>query len=343
MLQQIAHQIRSAGFVSPWLMAPSIFLAWLLVLLSLKKWLLRFGRRQIGHQTGWTWADALIEALSPALTLAIIAGGMALLDSILPLSTRSDRIFDVLVTATVILSLMIFSDRICRRFIDRLALHSAAIQGAVGLLEGAVRGVVLSFGVLICLDSVGISVTPLIASLGIGTVAVALALQDTLVNLFAGAYIVAEKPVEAGHFVKLDNGEQGYVTRVGWRSTHIRMLNDSMIIVPNSKLASSTITNFSLPSHKLAISIDIGVDYESDLERVERITLKVAQEVIATSMGAAREFEPCSRYHTLGELLQRNGNRPVSRRTSGSADKVVGAVDRYSAGSRSAILVATDT
>jgi small-conductance mechanosensitive channel len=79
------------------------------------------------------------------------------------------------------------------------------------------------------------------------------------------------------------------------------MLNDSMIIVPNSKLASSAITNFSLPSHQLAITIDIGVDYESDLERVERITLEVAQEVIAKSAGAAREFEPRLRYHTLGD------------------------------------------
>src|SRR5262249_24620722 len=207
----------------------------------------------------------LVAALSPAVTIAILAGGGALLDRTLPLSPRSDRAFDVVLTGALILALIVFADRICRHLVGRLATKSAALHGAHGRAQGAVRGVIIGLGVLVFLDSIGISITPLVASLGIGSLAVALALQDTLANLFAGIYMIAEKPVEQGHFIKLESGEQGYVTRVGWRSTHIRMLSDTMVVVPNSKLAGSVITNFSLPGEQIVVTVDAGVDYSSDL------------------------------------------------------------------------------
>src|SRR5258707_5477187 len=179
--------------------------------------------------------------------------------------------------ATLILAIMIFADRICRGLVARLADGSPAVHGALGLLQGGVRGVIIGFGLLIFLDSIGISVTPLVASLGIGTLAVALALQDTLANLFAGIYMIADKPIAAGHFIKLEGGEQGYVTKVGWRSTHLRMLGDTVVVVPNVKLAGTVITNFSLPRDELAISVEAGVSYQSDLAQGERVTMEVAR------------------------------------------------------------------
>src|SRR5262250_252184 len=278
MLQQIIEEIRNSSFLSPWLIAPSIFFLSVIALLIMKKSTLAIVRARVAGNTSWVWAATFIEALSPALAVAIFAGSVAFLDRMLPLSPRSDRIFDVAVTGALILALIIFVDRISRRLVERLALRFSVVQGALGLFQGGARGVIIGLGVLIFLDSVGISITPLIASLGVGTLAVALALQDTLANLFAGVYMIAEKPVEAGHFVKLESGEQGHVIRVGWRNTRIRMLNDTVVMVPNSKLASSVITNFSLPKHELEISVDVGVDYGSDLERVEEVTLEVARE-----------------------------------------------------------------
>jgi small-conductance mechanosensitive channel len=178
---------------------------------------------------------------------------------------------------------------------------SSAVEGALSLIQGIARGVIIGLGILVFLDSVGISITPLIASLGIGTLAVALALQDTLANLFAGLYMIAEKPIAAGHFIKLEGGEQGYVTKVGWRSTHLRMLSDTVVVVPNVKLAGNVITNFSLPKDELAVSVEAGVSYQSDLAQVERVTLEVAREVIGEIDGAIRSFEVRMRYHTFGE------------------------------------------
>jgi small-conductance mechanosensitive channel len=301
MLQQILEGIRNSGFLSPWLIAPAVFLLSMIVLLALKKSILAFVRAQVAERASWVWAESLIEALSPALTVAMFAGGVALLGRILPLSPRWDRVLDVAVAGALILALIIFADRICRRLVERLALQSSAVQGALGLFQGGVRGVIIGLGILVFLDSVGISITPLIASLGVGTLAVALALQDTLANLFAGIYMIAEKPVEAGHFVKLESGEQGHVTRVGWRNTRIRMLNDTVVVVPNTKLAGSVITNFSLPKHELAVSVDVGVDYGSDLERVEKVTLEVARELMTHADGAIFGFESHMRYHTFAD------------------------------------------
>ena len=218
-----------------------------------------------------------------------------------PCRGGSDRLFVIIATALLILALIIFSDRICRHLLARLAAKSPAVQGALGLVQGGVRGVIIGLGALVFVDSVGIPITPLLASLGIGTLAVALALQDTLANLFAGIYMIAEKPVEAGHFIRLEGGEQGYVTKVGWRSTHLRMLTDTVVVVPNAKLAGSVITNFSLPKDELTVTVDVGVDYESDLQQVEQVTLEVALEVIAHTQGAIPSFEPRMRYQTFAD------------------------------------------
>jgi small-conductance mechanosensitive channel len=113
--------------------------------------------------------------------------------------------------------------------------------------------------------------------------------------------MMAEKPIQAGHFIQLESNEQGWVEKVGWRSTHIRMLGDTMVVVPNSKLAGSVITNFSLPRDELAFPLDIRVDYGSDLEKVETATLEVAREVIKSVAGALPEFEPRVRYTTFAE------------------------------------------
>src|SRR5689334_12449688 len=124
MLMQMLDQFRTGVLLSPWFIGPLILVLWVVVLLALKKRILALSRYYLAHRTSWVWAEALIDATSPALTVAIVAGGIALLDRILPLSSRSDRAFGVLLTATLILALAIFADRICRRLVSHLAFKS---------------------------------------------------------------------------------------------------------------------------------------------------------------------------------------------------------------------------
>jgi small-conductance mechanosensitive channel len=287
--------------LSPWVLGPAIALLWLAILLPAKKTVLARSHRYLAGRTHWAWAESLIEALGPTISIVVIAGAIALLAWTLPLNSRAERALYVMLVGAVVLALMVFADRICRGVLVQIASRSTALQGELGLIRGATRGVVIGLAIMVFLDSVGISITPLIASLGIGTAAIALALQDTLANLFAGIYMLAEKPIEAGHFIQLESSEQGHVEHVGWRSTQLRMLGDTVVVVPNSKLAGSVITNFSLPGNELGITVEVGVDYSSDLEKVEAITLEVAQQVVNQVAGATPEFEPYVRFHTFAD------------------------------------------
>ena len=301
MIPQFLHSFIDAIPLSPWVVGPVIALLWLVILLPIKKTALARTHHYLARRTRWVRADSLIDALSPTLTLIVLAGAVALLNWTLPLNAQGTHALYIVLVATVVLALMVFADLISRGLLARMAVRSPALQGELGLIQGIMRGVVIGLALMVFLDSVGISITPLIASLGIGTAAVALALQDTLANLFAGIYMMAEKPIQAGHFIQLESNEQGWVEKVGWRSTHIRMLGDIMVVVPNSKLAGSVITNFSLPRDELAFTLDIGVDYGSDLEKVETATLEVTREVIKSVAGALPEFEPRVRYTTFAE------------------------------------------
>jgi len=176
------------------------------------------------------------------------------------------------------------------------------LPSATTIFSTLVRLMVLALGGLVILQTLGIAVSPLLATFGIGGLAVALALQDTLANLFAGIHVLMAKQIKPGDYVQLDSGEEGYVVDVSWRNTTIRMLPNNMVIIPNAKLASCVITNYCLPEQELAVLVQVGVSYASDLEQVERVTVEVAREVMREVPGGVPDFEPFIRYHTFGDF-----------------------------------------
>ncbi len=163
------------------------------------------------------------------------------------------------------------------------------------------RVVIFTIGFLIVLNALGISITPILTTLGIGGLAVALALQDTLANLFAGFHIIVAKQVRVGDFIKLESGEEGYVTDITWRTTKIRMLPNNVVLVPNEKLAKAIVTNYYLPEKDMSVLIRVGVHYASDLAKVEAVTCDVAREVMREVAGGVPEFEPFIRYNTFND------------------------------------------
>ncbi|MDD5634900.1 MAG: mechanosensitive ion channel family protein [Candidatus Omnitrophica bacterium] len=182
--------------------------------------------------------------------------------------------------------------------------YSSKIQTALpitSLTQNISRVIIFVVGILVILNSLGVSITPILATLGVGSLAVALALQDTLSNLFAGFYIVAAKQMKVGDYVKLESGEEGYVTDIAWRTTTVKMLPNNVVLVPNEKLTKSIITNYYLPDKEMAVLINLGVHYDSDLKKVGRITCEVAKEVMKEVPGGVPEFEPFIRYHTFGD------------------------------------------
>jgi small-conductance mechanosensitive channel len=156
-------------------------------------------------------------------------------------------------------------------------------------------------GLLVILNGLGLSITPMLTALGVGGLAVALALQEPLANFFAGLFITLAGQIRVGDYVKLDSGQEGYVVDFSWRSTRLRMLANNLVVVPNAKLAQAIVVNHHLPSQDLAVLVDVGVDYASDLAEVERVAMDVGHEVMTHVAGGVPEFEPFIRYHTFGD------------------------------------------
>lgn len=166
-----------------------------------------------------------------------------------------------------------------------------------GLFYGLLKGTILVIGFLIILSLFGISIAPLITALGVGGLAVALALQDTLSNLFAGLHIIVERSIKVGDFIRLETGQEGYVQDITWRTTRIRMLNNNVVVIPNNKLSQSIVTNYYLPDKKMAVSLPLSVSYDVEPNELEKLILDVINTAIGEVNGLLAEPAPVVRFH----------------------------------------------
>lgn len=166
--------------------------------------------------------------------------------------------------------------------------------GVTGLARTTVRMTVLVVGTLVLLSSLGIAITPILTALGVGGLAVALALQDTLSNMFAGIHLLADRPIRVGDYVKIGDIE-GFVLDVGWRSTRVLLLQNNVVIIPNKKVAESTVVNYELPESRMAVLIRVSVGYASDIERVERVLVEEAKGAVGAVPGLLADPAPSAR------------------------------------------------
>lgn len=161
--------------------------------------------------------------------------------------------------------------------------------------------VIYTIALLIALDSLGIAISPLLAGLGIGGLAIALAVQPTLSNFFAGTYLVTEGELKDGDFIELDGGPSGHIVDVGWRSTKVRSRYNNLVIIPNSRMVDSILTNYYSPTPALNVIVTCGVSYDSDLADVERIVMEVATKAVKQSTHAIKDVEPFVGFSNFGD------------------------------------------
>lgn len=247
------------------------------------------------------WQSYLMRPLLRTFLLLVFAGMCFAAPYAISFSENVDKKINMVGQFLVMLSVAIFAQQVLS------SLYRGYLKKNSSLRTYATAGYFLinlfSYGtlILIFLDTVGVSITPLIASLGVGSVAIAFALQETLSNLFSGLYLMADNPIRVGDFVKIESGEEGYVTSIGWRTSHIQTLPNNLVIVPNSRLSSHIIMNYSLPDNEIAVLLDVGVSYNSDLDFVEKVTIEVATDVMKTVTGAIAMFEPFIRYKNFAD------------------------------------------
>ena len=192
----------------------------------------------------------LDKALVPVLLLAVVAASL----NLFPVPVRLLLILNRCIYAAFLISLLYYVSQASQILLNHWLSRSAGSEAMQEQSRMLVRTLFVVIGVMLLLENLGISLTALWTTLGVGSVAVALALQDTLSNFFGGIYLQLDRPVRLGDYVKLGTGEEGFVTQMGWRSTRMRTLSNNIVVIPNSKLATQNITNFSLPEQEMSLS-----------------------------------------------------------------------------------------
>ncbi|MFC7563311.1 mechanosensitive ion channel family protein [Actinomadura namibiensis] len=259
------------------------------------------GLNRRAGDTRWAWDDLAAKLLHDLAVPMSLLGGAWIAAEILIVNRRTLDYTGKVLTAITIIIVALALARLFAGVVTSVASARQGVAANVTIFANITRVLVLGIGMLVMLQSLGVSITPLLGALGVGGLAVALALQDTLANLFAGVHVLASKTIEPGDYIKLATGQEGYVVDINWRNTSIRTLSDNIEVIPNQRFSDTILTNFHRPAQDMGLLIQASVSYDSDLESVEKVVIEVGQEVMAEVEGGVKEAEVLVRYHTFAD------------------------------------------
>lgn len=257
--------------------------------------------RFISRKTNWGIGEVFISSLRSLITITgfIVAFYISYPYFVFLLPHQS--FISKTILALVILLITVGAVRLVGGLIGFYMSKQKGALPTTSIFVNIARIVVFSIGFLVLLQTLGIAITPIITTLGIGGVAIALALQETLSNLFAGLQILAAKQLKPGDFVRLETGEFGQVVDITWRNTTIKDFSESLIIIPNNRLANSMVVNYNLPKKVFKLKVEGGVAYKSDLDKVEKIAIEEAKAAVREVEDKEPPEEPVVRFQNFGE------------------------------------------
>ena len=263
---------------------------------------------RLTHQTPTDLDDILIRAARWPLNVGIVVLGIYLsLTLTLNLPVVVQDILNILIEAAGALLLVVLFGRLVSRGMDwAIEEQNKSTRRTVDprlllMLRRVLTGVIYVLGLLLVINALGIPISPLIAGLGLGGVAVALAIQPTLSNLFAGTYVMTEGVVSPGDYIEMEGGIAGYVLEVGWRSTRLRTWSNTLVVVPNARFAETIITNYYQPTPPVNVYLTCGVSYDSDLALVEAVSMDVMHRVLDSSPHGVKEYGAYFGYESFGD------------------------------------------
>ena len=277
-----------------------IILIGTIITVTISYFILRFiVKRIVGKKKNY--GEFIFKKLSkPFLLLVFFVGLFTALKSLTALNEYNEWIDGCFFVIVTLISAFLVSNIITVLMLGWLKVRRG-FQRPPGLLNKIVTVIIFIIAIFVILGYFKLDITPMIAGVGLGALAIGLALQNTLANFFAGVHLISDRPINIGDFIELDKDTSGFVEDIGWRSTRIRTMVDNLLIIPNAKLADSNILNYSMPKQDLNIWIPCGVAYESDLKKVEKISLEVAKEIQQNVSGAVKDYEPIFRYKEFGD------------------------------------------
>jgi small-conductance mechanosensitive channel len=270
-----------------------------LIIGIIAKYVIRFIAKYVVTQTETELDDLIIEALENPILFGIFISGVFLallsINSLEPFTSKIMTVWQVsgfLLGTFIVVKIVniLFKHHkttgltIAHKKVDMK--YSNSIRRVVNIVIWIISG-------LLILKHLNVEITPLIGALGIGGLAVALALQDTLANFFSGFWIISERQVGIGDWIEIqgDNETKGIIDDIGWRTTRVKNPNNNFIIIPNSKLAQAVVINYTKPDTQYVMSVTVGITYDSDLEKAEKLALETARKLQKTEKIAVKDFE----------------------------------------------------
>ena len=278
--------------------------------------------KKAAERSNWPGDDAVLEAIEPHIVVWFFLGALSIsmstIEAVQPQNTYLMKILNDYVSKFLIIvligSITLAIGNLAVRLFDFWARDQEKGFPSTTMFTNFVRIAIYIIGTLIILDALNISITPMITALGLGGLAVSLALKDTLTDVFAGLHILLSKKVQVGDFIQLDTGDMGYVQNISWRNTIIMERTNNIIHIPNTRLSSAIIKNFDSGDPSFSVKIPIGVGYSSDLEKVEKITKEVIEKIQSSMEETNNNYEPTMRFQNFGEssinlMVYFRGNR----------------------------------
>ena len=216
-----------------------------------------------------------------------------------------ERIFSYILFAMIVFSITRVCERTLSGFI-RLKFSGSSDMTQSTLLDTIFRVAIYASGALIALDYFNISIAPIMAAMGVGGMAVAFGVRETLENIFSGLQLIVSKQLRVNDYIRLSTGDEGRVIDINWRYITVMPPNEgSVVVIPNKVIANAVTANYSQPRDDIVLVVPIGVSYDSDLEHVEKVTVEVARELQIKIDGYVPKYD--------SEGVDRNPLAPVVR------------------------------
>ena len=255
-----------------------------IVLAKIVYWFVERYMKAFAAKTRSDIDDTILRIIHKPVYYIIILMGIQLAVSCVVVSTEFEDFFSKLISiAIIILGAWVIAgiaDAILQGVGKKLAARTKTTvdDEAIPFLSRVLRFAIYLLAFMIVLDQFGIEITPLVASLGIAGFAIGFAAKDTIGNLLAGFFILTDRPFVRGDRIEL-KGYLGEVVDIGLRTTKIKTLDHTYVVIPNASIISNEVINYTLPDVRIKVKLPISVAYGTNPERVKKIVLDVAKEV----------------------------------------------------------------
>ena len=257
--------------------------------------------KRLTEKTQWKGDDVIFEAIESHIVLWFFLVALNIASTDIPfLNTDYQNYLSKIIVSILILSITLAASKVGVGLLNYWAEKQGTNLPSTTIFVNLARIVIVSVGVLVILQSLGISITPLLTALGVGGLAVSLALKDTLSDFFAGLHILLSQKVKPGDFVELATGYMGYIQNITWRHTTLMERTNNVVTVPNAKISAAIVKNYDKGDPSFSIRVPVGVSYDSDLDHVVRVTEEVANSVIKDVEGAKKDSSPVVRCFQFG-------------------------------------------